>query len=65
MTEALVKLTEQLGEFLHLAAPLEAAEREISGLGHLFRRRRPRAALPAVAAASVAVAADEPDATSP
>ena len=27
MTEALVKLTEQLGEFLHLAAPLEAAER--------------------------------------
>jgi DNA repair ATPase RecN len=50
MTEALVKLTEQLGEFLHLAAPLEAAEREISGLGRLFRRRRPHAALPAVAA---------------
>jgi hypothetical protein len=50
MTEALVALTEQLGEFLHLAAPLEAAEREVAGLGHLFRRRRPPAALPAVAA---------------
>ena len=39
LTGALVKLTEQLGEMLHLAAPLEAAEREVAGLGHLFRRR--------------------------
>jgi hypothetical protein len=54
MTEALVALTEQLGEFLQLAAPLEAAEREVAGLGHLFRRRRPPAALPAVAAAGPA-----------
>jgi hypothetical protein len=50
MTEALVKLTEQLGEFLALAAPLETAEREVAGLGHLFRRRRQPAALPAPAA---------------
>jgi hypothetical protein len=49
-----VALTEQLGEFLQLAAPLEAAEREVAGLGHLFRRRRPPAALPAVAAAGPA-----------
>jgi hypothetical protein len=40
LTAALVTLTEQLGEVLHLAAPLEAAEREVAGLGHLFRRRR-------------------------
>jgi hypothetical protein len=40
LTEALVKLTEQLGEVLHLAAPLEAAEREVAGIGHLFRRRQ-------------------------
>ncbi len=40
LTDALVKLTEQLGEVLHLAAPLEAAEREVAGIGHLFRRRR-------------------------
>jgi hypothetical protein len=39
LTGALVKLTEQLGEALALAAPLEAAEREVAGLGHLFRRR--------------------------
>jgi hypothetical protein len=39
LTGALVKLTEQLGEVLHMAAPLEAAEREVAGLGHLFRRR--------------------------
>jgi len=50
MTEALVKLTEQLGEFLALAAPLESVEREVAGLGHLFRRRRQPAALPAPAA---------------
>jgi len=39
LTGALVKLTAQLGEVLHMAAPLEAAEREVAGLGHLFRRR--------------------------
>ena len=61
MTEALVKLTEQLGEFLHLAAPLEAAEREVAGLGHLFRRRhRQPAALPAPRATAPAVPAAEP-----
>jgi hypothetical protein len=40
LTAALVTLTEQLGEVLHMAAPLEAAEREVAGIGHLFRRRR-------------------------
>jgi hypothetical protein len=40
LTGALVKLTEQLGEVLRMAAPLEAAEREVAGLGHLFRRHR-------------------------
>jgi DNA repair ATPase RecN len=39
LTDALVKLTAELGEALHLAAPLEAAEREVAGIGHLFRRR--------------------------
>jgi ABC-type transporter Mla subunit MlaD len=39
LTDALVKLSEQLGEALALAAPLEAAEREVAGIGHLFRRR--------------------------
>ncbi|MGA3360417.1 MAG: hypothetical protein ABSD82_00115 [Solirubrobacteraceae bacterium] len=47
LTGALVKLTEQLGEVLRMAAPLEAAEREVAGIGHLFRRRRSRPALPA------------------
>jgi DNA repair ATPase RecN len=40
LTEALVKLTEQLGELLHLGAPFEAAEREVAGIGHLFRRHK-------------------------
>jgi hypothetical protein len=49
LTGALVKLTEQLGEMLHLAAPLEAAEREVAGLGHLFRRRHHAGAASAAA----------------
>jgi hypothetical protein len=58
LTGALVKLTEQLGELLRMAAPLEAAEREVAGLGHLFRRHRhtgagsaPEVAAPAESAA--------------
>jgi len=51
LTGALVQLTEQLGEVLRLAAPLEAAEREVAGIGHLFRRRRHEALPPAQAAA--------------
>ena len=58
LTGALVKLTEQLGELLRMAAPLEAAEREVAGFGHLFRRHRhagagsaPEAAQPAASAA--------------
>jgi hypothetical protein len=61
LTEALVKLSEQLGEVLHLAAPLEVAEREVAGIGHLFRRRRHSvpapAQLPAPAPVVVAAAA--------
>ena len=58
LTDALVKLTEELGEALHLAAPLEAAEREVAGIGHLFRRHRREvpAAAPATSAAPTAVA---------
>ena len=41
LTGALVRLTEQLSEVLRLARPLEAAEREVAGIGRLFRRRRP------------------------
>ncbi len=44
LADALVKLTEQLGEALTLAAPLEAAERDIAGIGRLFRWRRHRGA---------------------
>ena len=63
LADALVKLTEQLGEALRLAAPLEAAEREVAGIGHLFRRHRHQA--PAVAlttrsdAAAVSTGADD------
>jgi hypothetical protein len=46
LTGALVKLTDQLSEVLRLARPLEAAEREVAGIGRLFRRRR-RAPAPA------------------
>jgi ABC-type transporter Mla subunit MlaD len=42
LTDAVAKLTEQLTELLTLAAPLEAAEREVTGIGHLFHRRRHR-----------------------
>ena len=39
LTDAVVRLSEQLTELIGLAAPLEAAERELSGIGHLFHRR--------------------------
>jgi hypothetical protein len=40
LTDAVARLSEQLTE---LAAPLEAAEREVTGLGRLFHRHAPRA----------------------
>ena len=42
LTEAVVRLSEQLTGLIELAAPLEAAERELSGIGHLFHRRAKR-----------------------
>ena len=42
LTDAVARLSEQLTELIGLAAPLEAAERELSGLGHLFHRRARR-----------------------
>jgi hypothetical protein len=39
LTDAVARLSDQLSEVLHLAAPLEAAEHEAAGLGHLFHRR--------------------------
>jgi ABC-type transporter Mla subunit MlaD len=43
LTDAVAKLTDQLAELLALAAPLEAAEREVTGgIGHLFHRRQHR-----------------------
>ena len=42
LTDAVAKLSEQLGELLTLVAPLEAAEREVTGIGHLFHRRQHR-----------------------
>jgi hypothetical protein len=38
LADAVTKLSEQLAEVLHLAAPVEAVEREVSGLGHLLHR---------------------------
>jgi ABC-type transporter Mla subunit MlaD len=60
LTGALVKLTEQLGEVLRMAAPLEAAEREVAGLGHLFRRHR-RSGAGSASAAAPAAASPEGD----
>jgi hypothetical protein len=61
LTGALVKLTEQLGEMLRMAAPLEAAEREVAGLGHLFRRHRHSGAGSASAAAPAAASPEGDD----
>jgi hypothetical protein len=61
LTGALVKLTEQLGEVLRMAAPLEAAEREVAGLGHLFRRHRHSGAGSASAAAPAAASPEGDD----
>ena len=41
LTESVTRLCEQLSALLALAAPVEAAERELSGLRRLFHRRRP------------------------
>jgi len=40
LTESVTRLCDQLSALLALAAPVEAAERELSGLRSLFRRRR-------------------------
>jgi hypothetical protein len=40
LTESVTRLCEQLSALLALAAPVEAAERELSGLRRLFHRRR-------------------------
>jgi ABC-type transporter Mla subunit MlaD len=40
LTEVLARLSDQLGEALRLASPLEAAEHEAAGISHLFRRHR-------------------------
>jgi ABC-type transporter Mla subunit MlaD len=67
LTGALVKLTEQLGEALRLAAPLEAAEREVAGIGHLFRRHRHQAPMAALTtpAALAAIAPGAGDGSAP
>jgi hypothetical protein len=39
LTESVTRLTDQLGELLQITAPLAAAERDVSRLEHLFRRR--------------------------
>ncbi|MGI8921817.1 MAG: hypothetical protein ACR2HD_09155 [Solirubrobacteraceae bacterium] len=41
LTESVTQLTAQIGQLLELGAPLQAAERDISRLGGLFRRRHP------------------------
>lgn len=38
LTDAVARLSDQLSAVLHLAAPLESAEREAAGLSHLFHR---------------------------
>ena len=67
LTDALVKLTEQLGDVLRLAAPLEAAEREVAGIGHLFRRHRREdpAAAPPTPTAPDPVASNARDSSGP
>ena len=44
LTDAVARLSVQLTELIGLAAPLEAAEREVSAIGHLFHRRGRRGA---------------------
>jgi ABC-type transporter Mla subunit MlaD len=44
LTEVLARLSDQLGEALRLASPLEAAEHQAAGISHLFRRHRHAAA---------------------
>jgi phage shock protein A len=39
LTDAVARLSDQLSEVLHLAAPLESAEREAAGLRRLFHRQ--------------------------
>ena len=41
LTDAVTTLSERLSAALELAVPLEKVEQEVSGLGHLFRRRHP------------------------
>jgi hypothetical protein len=48
LTESVTRLCEQLSALLALAAPVEAAERELSGLRRLFHRRRAPAPRPAL-----------------
>lgn len=38
LSDAVTRLSEQLAEALKLLAPIEHAEREVAGLGRLFRR---------------------------
>jgi hypothetical protein len=49
LTEAVTRLCDQLSAALSLAAPLETAEREVSGLRRIFRLGRRRAAAPVAA----------------
>ena len=51
LTAAVTRLCEQLSAALALAAPVEAAERELSGVRRFFHRRR---ATPVAAAGGVA-----------
>jgi hypothetical protein len=48
LTESVTRLCEQLSALLALAAPVEAAERELSGLRRLFHRRRAQSRQPAL-----------------
>ena len=58
LTDAVTRLCDQLAAVLELAAPVEAAERKVSGFARLFRRRRHAA--PTLGAARVAAAAALP-----
>ena len=49
LTESVTRLCDQLGALLALAAPVESAERELSGLRRLFHRRRASPPQPATA----------------
>jgi hypothetical protein len=54
LTEAITQLSSQLAAVLALAAPVEAAERDVRGFGRLFRLRRRRATAPLAAVAGAA-----------